>query len=365
MKIAVVHEWWAKFGGSESVAAEIASLFSERDLWALYCDQNVDKSLISNLNIHQSWLTKVPKHENRQIAAALAPFAFRTLSTRKYDLVISSSHTFAHTVKFPNSARATYLSYIHSPARVIWSPEIDSRASLRLNLLRGPLQVLDMSMGKHVEGIAANSTEVASRVEKYWGKSSTVIYPPVDIELSNLTSYDGQISPYPFKEFLVSAGRFVEYKNHDFAIDVAASLNMPLVVMGSGPLETSLREKAMQVGANVHFEIQPDRTRWKFLLNGALAMIFPVHEDFGMTPIEAIACGTPVYALGKGGALDYIVDGVNGWLIPNLIVDEFANAILNHSAPPMEQLKASVSKFSIEQFRKNFSTWVSQFHDVS
>ena len=277
-------------------------------------------------------------------------------------MVISSSHTFAHTVKFPNSPKATYLSYIHSPARVIWSPEIDNRASARLNLLRGPLKILDKSLGKHVEGIAANSTEVASRVEKYWGKNSTVIYPPVDLDLTGVTSFESQASPFPFKEFLISAGRFVEYKNHDFVIDVAASLKMPLVVMGSGPLENSLRDKANRVGANVHFEIQPDRDRWKFLLHGALALIFPVHEDFGMTPIEAIACGTPVYALGKGGALDYIVDGVNGWLIPNLVVEEFATTILNHSDLPVDRLVESVSKFSTAHFRENFSDWISLFH---
>ena len=80
MNIAIVHEWWAKFGGSESVATEIASLFPERDLWTLYCDQNVDTSLISSLQIHQSWLSKFPLHENRQLAAALAPAAFRTLA---------------------------------------------------------------------------------------------------------------------------------------------------------------------------------------------------------------------------------------------------------------------------------------------
>ena len=363
MTVAIVHEWWAKFGGGETVSREIATQFSESELWTLYYDRNVNKELISDLKIHQSWLSKIPFHENRKLAASLAPLAYRTMSRTDFTCVISSSHTFAHTVKFSKSPDATYLSYIHSPSRVIWSPEIDTRASRELNLLRSTLQVLDKSLGKHVVGLAANSTEVASRIEKYWEKSAVVIHPPVEIDFDAGGNDDLGNRPFPNQEYLISAGRFVQYKNHDFSIEVSRYLNIPLVIMGSGPLEAQLRVKAEKLGAEVHFEIEPDNRRWKFLLKNAMAMLFPVHEDFGITPIESISCGTPVYALGKGGALDYIVDGVNGWLIPELNVVDFGNAISRHSELSQVKLRQSITKFSREEFRNQIKNWVSLFGD--
>lgn len=354
---AVVHEWWAKHGGSEKVTRAISLLFPASDLWSLYLDKDVDNEVRNSFSIKESWLKKVPGHEERIIAAALSPIVFRTLTAKKYDVVISSSHNFAHTVKFPNRKETIYLSYVHTPSRSVWTPDIDRRTRFNVDPLRNTLKFMDKKMGSHVAAYAANSTEVANRIQKYWDRESIVIFPPVQPLAKDESATEQTCLPFPKGEYLVSAGRFVSYKNHQFSIKFAAELNMPLVIMGAGPKEQELRDLAESLRISVSFNISPNNNDWFAILENAYAFIFPVHEDFGITPIEAMSVGTPVIALGKGGAIDYIRDGLNGFLVPELNLSDFAHALGRVGSLNKNEIALSTEKFSPANFNENFLKW--------
>jgi len=352
---AVVHEWWARFGGSEKVAFEIHQAIPSSELWAMYIDKENEPSL----KISESWFSRIPKHESRIFSAAMAPLIYRTLSKKKFDLVISSSHTFAHTVKLSKSIDARYLSYIHTPSRAIWSPTIDDRSPISNELALRMLRKLDRQLGAHVVSYAANSTEVANRIRNFWNRDSHVIHPPVNIYTGSLTNLPGENLPFPERQYLISAGRFVAYKNHDFSIRLAAKARLPIVVMGSGELRKSLMQLAQDLGVEAHFEIAPNQDRWRYLIANALCFLFPVHEDFGMTPVESLSLGTPVIAFAKGGALDFMNHGVNGLLIPELKVELFLEAVMSISGLEISSIRKSAKVFSKDVFLQKLYHWIS------
>jgi len=153
--------------------------------------------------------------------------------------------------------------------------------------------------------------------------------------------------------------RFVEYKRHTFVIQLAKRMDLPILIMGSGPQRTEIQNLAEDIGVEFMLLVSPDRHTWLNGLANAKAMIFPGIEDFGITPIEAIGLGTPVFALGKGGALDYIQNGVNGQLIERNDVESYREAILNFSSSK-DDIRYSVAKFSTYNFKKSFQNWVSE-----
>lgn len=360
MRIAIVHEWWAKNGGAEEVVRQISKLYPEADVWCLFVDKDAKDRKIESKEIHETWLKFIPFHENRKIAAFFSPLVYKTLSLRKYDLVIVSSHTFAHWVRFPKSRKAKYFCYAYTPSRALWLPEIDNRgASLKSNSLLKLLKWMDRLSARKVDSFAAISSEVEERIAKFWQRSSTLVYPPVNLE--ELYSFDLSIDKQDFfngREYLVTAGRFVDYKQHTFAILVAKEMNLPILIMGSGPQKAEIENLAQSTLTEYRMILSPDRNTWLSGLANAKALIFPGVEDFGLTPIEAIALGTPVFALGKGGAMEYIKNSVNGQLIESNDVIKYREAILNFSASK-EELRSSVIEFSILNFQKSFKRWIS------
>ena len=365
-RIAIVHEWWTSFGGSENTFIEIAKIFPEADLWVLYKDKNLNRSSDIELRLRESWMRFVPFHENRIISTMLAPLAFRSLTFKKYDLVISSSHTFAHMVKNINNRNTVYFSYVYTPARALWLPNLDPRGKLlHKNFLASMLKRLDKSSAKGIDAIASISHEVSLRVKDFWDRESVVIYPPVDLKRGESTKGS---KPNDFslesKKYLLTAGRLVGYKNHQFAIRVASEMNTPLVIMGAGPEHHDLIEKAKLSGVETHFIISPDDFTWTYILENAKALIFAGIEDFGITPIEAISVGTPVFALARGGALEYVQNGINGALIDELNPVSFAREIGNFESSK-EVMIESVEKFGTEVFHKNFRIWIENEYDKS
>jgi glycosyltransferase involved in cell wall biosynthesis len=359
MATAIVHEWWANFGGAENVTRAISDLMPEADVYILIKDNRQLDTGLKSRKQFESWIRRVPGAKDRRLTILMSPFAYRTLSLKKYDLVISSSHPFAHTTRFPNSKNAKYLSYVHTPSRSIWTPEIDNRSSiLNLPLVRDGLKILDKNLGNHVNAIAANSFEVQNRISKYWGRDSVVIHPPFDIEVSKLP-YENEVYDIPFekKSYLVAAGRMVGYKNFHVAMDIANKINTPLVLMGSGPLESDLRQIAKRNKSEVHFEISPNKAKWNHVIENAKAFLFPTYEDFGIAPLESIALNTPVFAFNLGGAKEYIQEGINGKLVSSLDAEDFTQAI-NEYDFDQTALRETITQFNMSSFRTKFSNWI-------
>lgn len=349
--VAVVHEWFGATGGSEAVFLSIADLIPQAERFVLWSDPDVTRS-----DLRQSWLSRTPLRRAKALALPFMPLAWRTLTRQRFDVVISSTHAFAHTVQAGSPEDTRYLSYVHSPARYLWSPDFDGRGSGRL--LSGPRSVLkrvDVAMSRHVQAYAANSAEVRERIRRYWGRDAEVIHPPVDTDYYSEASGD---RPAGARDYLLGVGRWIPYKNFDLMIEIADRAGVPLVLAGSGPQEAALRRAAAKARVPVRFEVRPERERLRELYRGALALLYPAHEDFGIVPVEAQACGTPVIGLDRGGLQETVVNGETGYLIPGLDAAAYAAMVplvddLSHDA-----IAKRATAFSRSAFADRISAWL-------
>ena len=355
--IAVLHEWFAPIGGSEQVSLEMAKALNA-DLWCLW-DEDPQRA---GVRPRQTRLATMPEFlRDRRLAMPLTPWIWRHTTTPRYDVVVTSSHGLGHTARLPSSPDATYLSYVHSPARYVWTPELDARgAAWYLAPARAAVKKLDVRTSQHVAGYAANSDEVRRRIRQFWGVDSIVIPPPVDTTFYSPASDDEQVELPPgvqAREYLLAAGRWVPYKRFDLTIEIAARAHLPLVIAGGGPEEGVLREAAAAAGVPVTFVSDPSRDALRDLLRGASALLFPGLEDFGMVPVEAMACGTPVVALNEGGARETVVEGVSGALV-NDDVDDYVRAIPAVIGLDRDAVRSTADRFSIAAFDDRVRTWV-------
>ncbi|MCO1597949.1 glycosyltransferase [Micromonospora sp. RHAY321] len=348
--VAVVHEWFGATGGSENVFLAIADLIPHAQRIVLWADRDVE---VERLGLHETWLARTPLRRSKALALPLMPLAWRTVGEDRYDVVISSSHAFAHTVRLGPPERTRHLSYVHSPARYVWSPDFDGRGSGAL--LSGPrraLQAVDVRFSRHVHAYAANSREVQARIQRFWKRDAVVIHPPVDVE------YFAAAPAQPARDYLLGVGRWIPYKNFDLMIEVAAEAGLPLVVAGSGPEEARLRRLAASVAVPVTFEVRPSRERLRELYAGARALLFPAHEDFGIIPVEAQACGTPVIGLNSGGLLETVVDGETGFLLGSMQPGDHAAAVRRVGELDGARIRKHAMAFSPERFRDQMSDWI-------
>ncbi|GIF25432.1 glycosyltransferase involved in cell wall biosynthesis [Actinoplanes tereljensis] len=351
--VALVHEWFGATGGSEAVFLAIADLLPQAERLVLWADEGVDTE---RLRLNQSWMSNTPLIKSKALALPAMPLVWRTLSNHKFDVVISSSHAFAHTVKLGDPAETRHLSYIHSPARYVWSPDFDGRGSHpALKVPRKVLQKADIRLSKHVHAYAANSREVQGRIQRFWNRDSVVINPPVDVRYFAGAPAQDQ---YQSRDYLLGIGRWIPYKNFDLIIEIAEAAGMPLVIAGSGPEEERLRQLAATKRVPIHFEVRPERDRLRQLYWGARALLFPAHEDFGIIPVEAQACGTPVLGLRRGGLLETVVDGETGFLLDGLEPGPYAQAIRRLPELDPNRIQWHANSFSSDRFADRMARWI-------
>ncbi|MDZ5441436.1 glycosyltransferase [Micromonospora sp. 4G57] len=349
--VAVVHEWFSAAGGSENVFLAIAELLPHARRYVLWAERDAPAR---DLGLRESWLARTALRRSKALALPVMPLAWRTLSRDPFDVVVSSSHAFAHTVRLGPPERTRHLSYVHSPARYVWSPTVDGRGSSPL--LRAPrraLQAADLRLSRHVHAYAANSVEVRDRIQRYWKRDAVVIHPPVDVDF-----YATPAGPEQPREYLLGVGRWIPYKNFDLMISIAAAAGLPLVIAGAGPEEARLRRAASRVGVPITFELRPSRDRLRELYQGARALLFPAHEDFGIIPVEAQAAGTPVIGLRSGGLLETVVDGETGFLVPSTRAADHAAAVRRVGELSAARIREHARSFARERFAARMSGWI-------
>jgi glycosyltransferase involved in cell wall biosynthesis len=350
--VALVHEWFGATGGSENVFLAINGIIPHAKGFVLWRDHDARRGS----EFRESWLARTPLHRTKALALPLMPLTWRTLTRERFDVVISSSHAFAHTVKIGSSADTRYLSYIHSPARYLWSPDFDGRGSSGfLSLPRVVLRALDIRLSRQVSSYAANSREVQSRIRRFWGRDARVINPPVDVEyfVDAPTSQRTQE-----RRYLLGVGRWIPYKNFDLMIEIADATRIPLVIAGSGPEEDSLRRSAARVRVPVTFEQRPSRERLRELYWGAKALLFPAHEDFGIIPVEAMACGAPVLGMRRGGLLETVVEGQTGFLIDSNDPRQYATMLGHVDDLDRRRISVHAATFSTDVFNARMASWL-------
>lgn len=311
--------------GGERVLEALCELFPDADLFTLYHRRGSVSPRIERHRIRRSFIQRLPgadAHYRRYLP--LFPLAIEQFDLDPYELVISSSHCAAKAVVPPGRAR--HLCYCHSPMRYAWDqfeayfgPDrvgwMASRWVYRPLLAR--LARWDAATASRVDRFLANSAHVAARIRRYYNRVATIVYPPVD------TVFFHPADVTPASHFLIVSA-LVPYKRIELAIDACERVGAALRIVGDGPDRRRLEARA---GRNVTFlgRLSDEGVRDEF--RAALAVLLPGEEDFGIVPVEAQACGRPVVALARGGALETVVDGENGVLFDRPEVDALAAAL--------------------------------------
>ncbi len=300
-KVALIHDWLTGMRGGEKVLEVFCEIFPEADLFTLlHIPGSVSKTIESRA-IKTSFIQKLPFARRRyRNMLPLFPLAIEGFDLNGYDLVLSSSHCVAKGVIPPPGA--LHISYIHTPMRYVWDMRHDyfgGRGGLSgrlIALFSHYLRMWDVTSSARVDRFIANSAHVARRVEKYYRRPAHVIHPPVECSRFGLSRERG--------DFYLIVSAFAPYKRIDVAIEAFNTLGLKLKVIGTGQDGKRLRSMAK---GNVEFLGWKSDEELAGYYARCKALVFPGEEDFGIVPLEAMACGRPVIAYGKGGALETIV----------------------------------------------------------
>jgi glycosyltransferase involved in cell wall biosynthesis len=363
VKVAIVHDWLVVSGGAEKVLQHIIECFPQADIFAVV-DFLEDRTCLRGKSVQTSFIQKLPFADKRYRAyLPLMPLAIEQIDLSGYDLVISSSHAVAKGVL--TGPDQMHVSYVHSPMRYAWdlqhqylresglaSGVKSAMARVLLHYIRG----WDSRSANGVDHLLANSQFIARRIKKAYQREATVVYPPVDFKgMSLRTEKD---------DFYVTASRMVPYKRIDLIVRAfSATPERKLVVIGEGPEMKKIKAVA---GDNVtllgyqSFEVLLDH------LQRARAFVFAAEEDFGISIVEAQACGTPVIAYGKGGALESVVglprERPTGVFFREQTPESLLEAVdqfeANAALFDPRQCRRNAERFSAENFRAKLIAFI-------
>jgi glycosyltransferase involved in cell wall biosynthesis len=306
VRVALVHDWLITLGGADRVLLALHELFPQAPVHVSLYDPSRLPKEFHKLNVQPSWLQRVPRAaQHHRWLVPIMPLVFQTMPLDGARVIISSSHACAKGVRKPRGA--VHICYCHTPMRYAWDvepgyvnalpPAVRPAARAAMIWLRW----WDRATSGGVDHFIANSKFVAGRIRRHYGREATVIYPPVDTEYFTPSGDPGG--------FYLVVSRLVPYKRVDLAVEAFNRLGRPLVIAGDGPEISRLRGEARP---NVTFVGEISDAALRGYYRQCVALVFPGEEDFGIVPLEAQACGRPVIAFGRGGALESVVDGMTG-----------------------------------------------------
>ena len=339
MNVALVHDYLNQRGGAERVFARIAQAWPDAPIYTALYDQRALGDLFPAARVRSSYLARVPL-ANRyfRALAPLYPKAFEGFDFTGFDAIVSSTTSWAKGIMVPRDA--VHVCYINTVSRFAFATgEYVPRAA---RPFVGNLIAWDREAAKRPTRFVANSRNVAERIRKYYGRDSDVLHCPVDLDRFNVGAGAG--------DYFMVASRLLPYKRIDLAIGAASIANVPLLVAGSGPAESSLRKLARGTTTTM-LGFVPD-AKLNDLLGNARAAIVPGEEDFGLVPLEAAASGRPAIAYRGGGALETIVEGGTGSFFDEPSAESLALAIraFDPSLFDRDRLRAHAETFAPARF---------------
>lgn len=358
MRTALVHDWFSVPGGAESVFERIMRILPDSTIYALF-NFSENRAFLQGRMVQTSFLQRLPfvrKHYRQFLP--LMPLAIEQFDLSAYDLVISSSHAVAKGVL--TGPDQLHISYVHTPMRYAWdlTAEYLREAGVHWGLRSGMARLIlhyirlwDQAVSQRVDVMVANSHFVARRIQSYYRRHARVIYPPVDT-----TRFALEIEK---DDYYLTAGRMVPYKRMHLIVEAFARMpNRRLIVIGDGPEAAKVRSRA---APNITIMgPQPVAALCQYMQR-ARGFVFAAREDFGITPVEAQSCGTPVIAFGKGGVLETVIDGQTGVFYAEQSAAAIVEAIVR-----FERLSTTFDPYSIREHALEFAVdrFESQFSEL-
>lgn len=366
IKVALIHDWLIGNAGGEKVLADLHLLFPSAPIYTLVSDKERIPPSLNDCLIYTSFLQNMPGVlKNHSKYLPLMPMAIEQFDLKGYDLILSSSSCAAKGVLV--APDQLHLCYCHSPARYVWDlhheyiehTQLSTFARRVFKLTAHYFRMWDVITSNRTDYFIANSQTTANRIRKYYNRESIIINPPVDTEF-----FKPSLSPGAGHFLMV--GRVVPYKRFDLATRAFAHYGAPLHIVGDGPSLLKLKHEASK---NIEFYGSLSDNEILALYQSCRALIFPGLEDFGIVPVEAMACGKPVIAFGQGGAAETVVDGVTGVLFYEQSVDSLLTAIkrfkeLDEAGTfDPDVIRAHALQFGRKRFREQIKSFIGQFLD--
>ncbi|MBV8170962.1 MAG: glycosyltransferase [Candidatus Eremiobacteraeota bacterium] len=360
MRVAFVHDYLTQLGGAERVLAQMHELYPDAPIFTSLYDRRAMGAAFAACDIRTTWLQRIPGAPRRfRTLLPLYPAAFEALDLRGYDLVISSTTSFAKGVRVPQGT--LHVCYMNTPTRFLWYPQeyafeivpALARPALRAALPR--LRRWDYSAAQRPQHIVANSDNVAARIRACYHRDSDVAHCPVDV--------DSFAPAARIEDYYLVIARLLPYKRVALAIEACNTVRAPLVVAGVGPDEARLRALA---GPTIRFEGWVDDDRRRALLAQARAVVVPGVEDYGLVALEAAASGRPTVAFAAGGSLETIVEGETGSFFREPTPEALAAALRSFvpEAFSVRALTEHAARFSPDRFRARMRELIERYvHD--
>ena len=366
MKKALIHDWFSTYAGAEKCVESFTDIWDDFEIYSLidFLSDADRGKILKGKRAHTSFIQKLPFAKDKyRNYLPLFPLAIEQFDLSSYDVVLSSSHAVAKGVL--THSNQLHIAYVHTPIRYAW--DLYHQYLRESGLDRGlkgmlakyflhKIRLWDASTANRVDHYVANSRYIARRIKKTYGKPSDVIYPPVDVDKFRLREAK--------EEFYLTASRMVPYKKIDLIVEAFSQMDKKLLVIGDGPDMAKIKSKA---GKNIELLGFADDEMMRDLMGRAKAFVFAAEEDFGITPVEAQACGTPVICFGRGGARETVLDGESGLYFMEQNTKELLAAVakFEQNCDKFEptKIRENSLKFSRTRFEAEIKSYVEKKYE--
>ncbi len=356
-----MHDFLTKLGGAENVLKVFSKMYPDSPIYTLLYDEKTCGHMFPKDKVNTSWLQKLPGfiRKRHKYLFPLMPRAIESFDFSEFDLIISSSNAYAHGILTPSDS--THICYCHSPMRYAWDythKYADEQKSgmvkkFFINKLMHGVRFWDQVAGDRPDKYLANSQHIRKRILKYYRQESELLYPPVEVERFKTKG--------KHENYFLIVSTLTPYKKIDLAVQLFNKTGKRLVVIGGGNQYEYLKSIA---GPTVDILGRKDDETVKAYLESCRAYILPAEEDFGISPVEAMACGKPVLAFGKGGALEYVIPGKTGEFFYDSTIesmeDGLGRLIVNEPDYHPRTIRKHALKFGRDSFVKDFKKIVSK-----
>jgi glycosyltransferase involved in cell wall biosynthesis len=357
-KIALVHHWLVGMRGGEKIVESLCRMFPDIDIFTLVYDKNKISDIINSKKIYTSFIQRMPLSKRKhQLYLPFMPVAVEQFDLSGYDIVISIESGIAKGVL--TKPDTCHICYCNTPMRYLWNMYFDYLNNEKMGFLKKSfiryyfnyLRVWDLATSFRVDYFISNSENVKKRVQKYYRRDSEVIYPPVNLDRFTCSGNK--------KDYYLAVSQLVSYKRIDIAVDAFNRLDRELVIIGDGPERKRLEKRA---GSNIKFIGWQDDTVLEKYYSEAKAFIFPGEEDFGITPVEAQASGTPVIGYGRGGLLETVEEGKTGLFFDDHNAESLMDAVKRFESGDhnitSENARENSRRFDISIFEKEIKSFI-------